>query len=68
MKEIISAISAARELMPDIECRLGEPMRDHTSFRIGAPVRAMFFPKSAEELAKLYEFLRRYDIMPLIFG
>lgn len=45
-----------------------ELMRDYTSFKIGGPVRLMFFPKNMTELAQVYDLLREHEIRPLILG
>ena len=55
-------------LLPDIQLALEEPMAKHTSFRIGGPVEAMAFPKSAEELAKLLKTAALLQITPAILG
>ena len=68
MGDISKAIEAARMGMPHIEYRLNEPMKNHTSFRVGAPLRAMFFPKNAVEMTDLCVLLHRYEIVPLIVG
>jgi len=54
--------------LPHIEIRFHEPMAKHTSFRIGGPVEAMAFPKSAEELAALLRTAEIVDIRPAILG
>ena len=43
-------------------------MKDHTSFRIGGPARAMFFPNSAGALGSLCEIMRDYGVIPTIIG
>ena len=68
MDAISSAIDAASKAQPAMECRLGEPLRNHTSFKIGGPVRAMFFPESAEELIALCETLHKSGVRPFIMG
>ena len=45
-----------------------EQMKDYTSFRIGGPVRVMFFPKCSAELTELCGLLRGYDITPFMLG
>ena len=68
MDDISKAIEAAKNKLPSIECRLGEPMKNHTSFMIGGPIRAMFIPKNAGELTELCALLDEYGIAPLIIG
>ena len=66
--EISLAIEAAANELPLIKHRLGEPMKNHTSFKIGGPVRAMFFPESAGDLTQLHDVLCEYGEEPLIIG
>ena len=68
MDAISGALNAVRNSLGHIEGRLGEPMKNHTSFKIGGSVRAMFFPKSAEELAELCTAMREFGIRPFIMG
>ena len=68
MDKISMAIDAVRTKIPRLNYRLNEPMKNHTSFMIGGPVRAMFFPETAEELVELCGLLNGFDDMPLIIG
>jgi UDP-N-acetylmuramate dehydrogenase len=68
MDAISTALETSGRLLPSIECRLNEPMKNHTSFRIGGPVRAMFLPKSEAELTELCTVLRDSGVRPLIMG
>jgi len=65
---LTSAIEAASNELPMMARRLGEPMKNHTSFKIGGPVRAMFFPENAGELARLCGILGECGAEPLIIG
>jgi UDP-N-acetylmuramate dehydrogenase len=68
MNDIAAVIGAARGELPQIDVRLDEPMRDHTSFRIGGRASAMFFPGSEDELKALLRLLSKNGVAPLIFG
>jgi UDP-N-acetylmuramate dehydrogenase len=59
---------ALREAMPSLEIRQEEPMREHTSFRIGGPAETLLLPGSAEELAEACRLLRHWGEKPLILG
>ena len=59
---------ALREALPSLEIREKEPMREHTSFRIGGPAEVLLLPGSSEELAKVCRLLRRWGEKPLILG
>jgi len=68
MDATLQALKAAANELPHIECSLKEHMKNHTSLRIGGPVRAMFFPGNAAALAELSMLLGRYGVSPLILG
>jgi len=65
---ISRAAAAVRDRLPAVDYRLDEPMKEHTSFRIGGLARVMYLPKSAGELTALYETLREYEAAVLIIG
>lgn len=68
MKDISAAIDAVKKQLPEIECRRGESMKNHTSFRIGGNVSAMYIPRTLSEITSLRGILHAYDIKPLIIG
>ena len=68
MNDLSGVIRAIREELPQTAVRLDEPMKDHTSFKIGGAAAAMFFPKSGEELASLCRAVFARGITPLIVG
>lgn len=63
-----TALRELKKLMPELEVRRNEPMSAHCSFRIGGPVSAMAFPKSAEECEYLAQLLAGFEIEPLVIG
>ena len=56
------------QILPSIEMRCNEPMSQHTSFKIGGPVRAMIFPKNESELAHTVRELRTENLNFFILG
>ena len=68
MDNLSAAIETARVKLPNIRYSLDEPMKNHTSFKIGASLRAMFFPGNAKELVELCKLLHENEVTPLIFG
>ena len=68
MENISLAIEAIKARLPSMECRLDEPMKNHTSIRIGGSMRAMCLPKSAEDLSLLCNLLREFETKLLIMG
>lgn len=63
-----AVIDALQKRIPALEIRCGEPLRSHTSFRIGGDAALMVFPKSVEELSACVKILRELDFPPLILG
>ncbi|MCL2202199.1 MAG: UDP-N-acetylmuramate dehydrogenase [Oscillospiraceae bacterium] len=68
MDKISEALKATYSKYPGIEKIAGEPMKNHTSFRIGGPVSAMFFPKREDEVAAIFDTLGEFDISPFVMG
>ena len=68
MNEISAFLDAGKSKLPHIEYRLDEPMKNHTSFRVGAPISVMYFPTSSVMLADLYALMKEYSILPVIIG
>ncbi|MCL2153389.1 MAG: UDP-N-acetylmuramate dehydrogenase [Oscillospiraceae bacterium] len=62
------AIEAVFDRFPAIPHRLNEPMKNHTSFKIGGTVRSMFFPDNAEDLIRICKVMGEYSVEPLIVG
>ena len=63
--EWMTALQAA---CPEVEVRLGEPMAEHVSFRLGGPAAAMAFPNREEQVRQLLAFCDAQNITPLILG
>ena len=55
-------LSKIRSLFPELEIRENEPLKNHSSFRIGGPADVMFLPKTTEELAGLYKLLLEGEV------
>ncbi len=56
------------DMLPGISLAWNEPMRHHTSFRIGGSVEAMAFPKNREELQKILKVSALLDCPCHILG
>lgn len=54
--------------MPDLELLRAEPMKRHTTFRVGGPAALMAQPKNEEELAAAVRIAREEGIEPLWIG
>ena len=68
MRELTDFQRKLRDFLPEIELRSWEPMRNHTSFRIGGGVEVMAFPKNRNELAQLLKVSALLDCKPAILG
>ena len=61
------ARALAREV-PGLELREEEPMRDHTTFRIGGPARLMALPRTPEEACAVLRLAAEADTAPFFLG
>ena len=68
MRELTDFQRKLRDFLPEIVLRSWEPMRNHTSFRIGGGVEVMAFPKNTNELAQLLKVSALLDCKPAILG
>ncbi|UOO36966.1 UDP-N-acetylmuramate dehydrogenase [Oscillospiraceae bacterium CM] len=62
------AVALALKRLPGLACRRLEPMKNHTSFKIGGRVAAMFFPKTTAELTALVTLLKDCGAETLVIG
>lgn len=56
------------KLLPNIDLRFNEPMRLHTSFKIGGNAEIMAFPRTVTELSQILESAKLLEIVPRILG
>jgi len=68
MDDLSRAIDAVRRNLPKALFELDEPLKNHTTFKIGGPVRAMFYPEEIECLAEMCNILSECEITPFIMG
>lgn len=68
MKELTELQKKLADSFPETELRFWEPMKKHTSFRIGGGAEAMAFPKTGEELTALLKKSAEWNIKPAILG
>ncbi len=68
MMEFTAFQQKITELLPQIVLRCNEPMRKHTSFRIGGPAEVMAFPKTTDELRDILKVSALMDIKTAILG
>jgi len=68
MDSITRAVESIKRRIPGIILKRDEPLRNHTTFKVGGPVRVMFFPDSAADLTEICTILDEFNICPLIMG
>jgi len=68
MDEISAFLNLVAKALPDVEIRQNEPMKNHTSFKIGGPVRAMLFPETENETLSLCKLCRETGLIPMVMG
>ena len=56
------------ELVGEEQVRKDEPMRGHTTFRIGGPADYFICPDTEEKLRQVLEFCRKKEIPWFILG
>jgi len=68
MSELTVFQKKMAESFPRLELRFREPMKKHTSFRIGGGAEVMAFPQTAEELSAILKKSALWGIKPAILG
>lgn len=63
-----AAIAAVKQTLPGMKLLENEPMREHSSFRIGGPVRALAAPDNVTSLARMCSILKEHHIAPMMLG
>lgn len=68
MTELTAFQRKTAELFPEISLRFNEPLKLHTSLRIGGPAEVMAFPKDSSQLKSLLNKSVLLDCKPVILG
>ena len=68
MNKLEKAISRVKEELKGLELLENEALSEHSSFKIGGPVRAMAKPADKEELATLCKLLHAEGVCPMPLG
>ena len=61
-------VDEIRSRMASEHILLDEPMKEHTTFRIGGPADYLIFPASMEDVAFVFRCLKKHDIPLVILG
>lgn len=56
------------EAMPELKMLRNEPMKNHSSFKVGGPAEIFIEIEGEEQLAKSYALLREMGISPIVIG
>lgn len=68
MRDFVDLQHELQSELPDIEFRFHEPLRKHTSFRIGGDAEVMAFPKTAAELSAILYLSTMLGVKTSILG
>ncbi len=68
MENLEKAIAEIKARMPGLRLKENEPMAEHSSFRIGGPVRALAIPSDVMGLTKLCAILKEHELAPFLLG
>ncbi len=56
------------EFMPQDSVRIDEPMKKHTSFKIGGPADLLLLPRGEEDLVKILKIIKDHDAPFFVMG
>jgi len=68
MDAILKTIEDIKHKIPNICIKQDEPLKNHTTFKIGGPVRVMFFPETISSLTSIYDILNKNNTAIFILG
>ncbi|MCH5344582.1 MAG: UDP-N-acetylmuramate dehydrogenase [Acetatifactor sp.] len=63
-----AVLETLRELVPEEDIHMQEPLAGHTTFRVGGPAECLIAIESDEQLRKLQRYLRMVDIPFFVLG
>jgi UDP-N-acetylmuramate dehydrogenase len=63
-----AVVSTLREIIPESNIYMNEPMASHTTFRVGGPADCMIEPETEEQLSKVCRYLRLIDTPFAVLG
>ena len=68
MENLELAIEQIKKELPGLKLLENEPMREHSSFRIGGPVRALAVPGDVTSVSKICSILKDHQTAPMLVG
>lgn len=66
--EIVTLKNELENLIDTKSIKYNEPMKNHTSFKVGGPAQVFITPKNKEEVAVLIKFFRKHNTPFLVIG
>ena len=61
-------IQKLSSLLSDKKVRINEPMREHTTFKIGGNAQVMVFPESIEEIKTIIDISKEFNTRVFVLG
>lgn len=65
---MVEIVDKLKEVLKEGKIYLNEPMKRHTSFKIGGPADVLVMPSNREELLRLISFLKKESIPFFVLG
>lgn len=65
---MMAFIKELKTILADSQIMLDEPMKNHTTFKIGGPADCLVFPSSIEEITAVCALIHSYDLPFTILG
>lgn len=66
--QISTVINEIKKIITEDKIRLNEPMKLHTSFRIGGPADILLLPTEVSEIRNVVIFCRKHDVPLYVIG
>ena len=63
-----SFVDEIKNILPAERFLIEEPMKKHTTFKIGGPAEYLIFPSSMQEVTLIFDLLRKYKIPFTVLG
>ena len=63
-----SFVDEIKNILPAERFLIEEPMKKHTTFKIGGPADYLIFPSSMQEVTLIFDLLRKYKIPFTVLG
>ena len=61
-------IAELKKILSEPQVMLDEPMKNHTTFKIGGPADCLIFPSSLEEVRLVFKLIRTFEMPVTVIG